>query len=60
MTTITVWLLITVGGYNANEVVVVDRFPDAEQCEHVRKAIPFWTEGKRKETRCIEAKVVRP
>ena len=60
MATITLWLLISIGGYNGNQVVLVERFPNAEQCEHVRKSLPFWTEEKRKETRCIEAKVVRP
>lgn len=60
MTTVTLWLLISVGGYNSNQVTVVERFPSAEQCEHVRKSIPFWTAALQKETRCIEAKVARP
>ena len=41
METVTLWLLITVGGYYGHEATVVERFPTVEQCEHVRKSIPF-------------------
>ncbi|MBQ5557935.1 MULTISPECIES: hypothetical protein [Gammaproteobacteria] len=60
METVTLWLLITVGGYYGHEATVVERFPTVEQCEHVRKSIPFSNESLRKGTRCVEAKVLRP
>lgn len=60
MATVTLWLLISIGGYNGNQVVLVERFPNAAQCEHVRKSLPFYFDSKRETTRCIEAKVVLP
>ena len=39
METVTLWLLITVGGYYGHEATVVERFPTVEQCEHVRKSM---------------------
>ncbi len=62
MTTITVWLLISVGSdnYAGSPVQVVERFAHARDCESValaaresrRNAIPV--------LRCIQATVVKP
>lgn len=58
MTTITLWLLITVGGYGRDQYVVIDRFPSAADCEHVRASLPL-VDATKPHARCIEAKVVR-
>lgn len=57
MTIVTLWLLISVGGYGTDQVVLVERFQSAEQCEHVRKHIPLVYESKRAQVRCIKAEV---
>lgn len=58
MTTITLWLLVSVGGYGRDQYVVIDRFPTATDCEHVRASLPT-VDVTKAHARCIEAKVVR-
>jgi hypothetical protein len=57
MKTILVWMLLSTsdGVYNRGTVTVVGHFPDAEQCEHVRKNIPN-TDSLN--SRCVQAKLV--
>ena len=57
MTTILVWYMITVGGYNANDVVYSPPMPDLPQCELLRKSVKeiSSTTG---QTRCVQMRIV--
>jgi hypothetical protein len=37
MNTVLVWVLVTVGGYNGNQVVYSPPMPDLETCEFLKK-----------------------
>lgn len=58
MTTILVWLLlVTSNGGNAyGHAHVMEKFPTAEMCEHVRRNIP----GVGVAARCIQAEILVP
>jgi len=54
MSTILVWLLITAGGYNANNPVVIEKFATSEECIRVLGNLPNkdYMNGK-----CIQARI---
>ena len=58
MTTILVWLLLVVsdGPYNRGTASVLEKFPTAEQCEHVRRYIPTTVV----ESHCVQANILVP
>ena len=58
MTTVVVWLLISVsaGYYNEGTVTVLERFPSAGDCEYVRQRMP----SAHASSRCVQAKIVVP
>lgn len=60
MTTITLWLLITVGSTHS-QALVIERFETSEDCESVRAQllIPSGFFGTPTLSKCIKAKVVK-
>jgi hypothetical protein len=56
MTTVTLWLLISMAGYGGGQVVVIERFVTEQDCEHVRSSLSKQTNAW---TRCIQARVAR-
>ena len=58
MTTILVWLLITVsdGYYNRGTSAVLERFADVAECERVRKNIPRDSNAEVKSI-CVQARI---
>ena len=54
MTEYLVWLLISVGGYNTDQVVKIETFKSQVQCEHVRKQLAWPRDAK-----CVQANVYR-
>ena len=60
MTTITLWLLVTVGGSNT-QALVLERFATSQDCETVRVSLPIPTGflGTPNLSKCVEAKVVK-
>lgn len=62
MTTIIVWLLVSVG-HNWSHAIptnVVERFPTAEDCEATAVAIRDARELGKPILRCVQARVVKP
>jgi hypothetical protein len=59
MTTILVWLLITVsdGYYNRGTSAVLERFADVAECERVRRNIPRDSNAEVKSV-CVQARIV--
>lgn len=57
MIEITVWLLIAVGGYNANQATNLGTFKTASACQQLQKNLPNaeWVKS-----RCIQATVLVP
>lgn len=39
MTTITLWYLVTVGGYNSNNIVYSPPMKDLQTCQYLKKTI---------------------
>lgn len=60
MTTITLWLLITVGSTHS-QALVIERFETSEDCEAVRTQLllPVGFIGTPTLSKCIKAKVVK-
>lgn len=61
MTTITVWLLISLSSraYNQRPVTLVERFATVEECQRVQELVKNYPEATGI-TRCIQATVVKP
>lgn len=59
LTTVTIWLLISVSGGNSNmgTLTVVERFATAEACQEVLKQVPH--AGTLLLAKCVQAKVAR-
>lgn len=64
MTTITLWLLVSIGttryGHPNTPTMVVERFATAQECERVRNWMAPGKHTGEPALGCIEAKVVRP
>jgi hypothetical protein len=54
MNTILVWVLITVGGYNGNEVSYSPPMADLESCQRLEKVV---REGKYNFTQCVQIRI---
>lgn len=39
MNTVLVWVLVTIGGYNGNQVVYSPPMPDLATCQYLKKSI---------------------
>ena len=57
MTTILVWYMITVGGYNANEAVYSPPMPDLAQCQFLQKSVKEIS-ATTLQTRCVQIRQV--
>lgn len=57
MNTILVWILVTVGGYNSNQVVYSPPMPDLATCQFLQKNMleisPYATRSK-----CVQIRMV--
>lgn len=63
MTTVTLWLLVSIGGYGYREAfpsVTVAQFATVQECERVQRVIQSSNEFTRPMLRCIQAAVVKP
>ena len=50
-----VWVLVTVGGYNGNEVVYSPPMPDVDTCLFLQDNMPVpWVRSK-----CVQIKVIK-
>jgi hypothetical protein len=58
MNTILVWILVSVGGNNGNQVVYSPNFADLATCEVVRKSAEDSASGYRIRSQCLQVKVV--
>lgn len=56
MTSIAVWLLISVGG---RTITTIERFPDYDECRRIRQAIISTWGGSSDQLICVSAKVVK-
>ncbi len=56
MNTILVWVLVTVGGYNSNQVVYSQPMPDLAMCEFLQKNMPGYS-GYVK-SKCVQIRMV--
>jgi hypothetical protein len=63
MTTITVWLLISIGGWAGSSAatpnVLVERFATVEECQRVAEVIKQ-SLANNSTLRCIQATVIKP
>lgn len=60
MNTILVWVLISVGGYNGNDVVYSPQMVDLESCERLQKSVSATARPDRyTRTSCVQIKVVK-
>lgn len=55
MIEITVWRLITVGGYSSNQAVNIGTFKTASACQQLQKNLP---NARFVESRCIQATIL--
>jgi len=56
MNTILVWILVTVGGYNSNQVVYSPPMPDQATCEFLQKNMPETPTPIR--SKCVQIRMV--
>jgi len=57
ITTVTLWLLISVGKYERFNTAIVERFATVGECERVRKLVDETT-SRPPAMRCIQATIV--
>lgn len=54
MTTITVWFLVTVGGYNGNNIVYSPPMKDLETCQTLKKTVDSFKVYRFVESECVQ------
>jgi hypothetical protein len=57
MNTILVWIVVTVGGYNGNEVVYSPPMPDLATCEFLKKSTKEYAYSS-VNARCVQIKML--
>ncbi len=60
MTTITLWLLVSIGSAATSPTVPIERFASRQDCVDAMAQIVSATERYRAPMACIQAKVVKP
>lgn len=58
MNTILVWILVTAGGYNSNQVVYSPPMPDLTTCEFLQKNMPKISSPYTIKSECVQIRMV--